>query len=58
MQSVQFCQRDRLNDSKSFSSTVLEVHCGFLPVQAVEQLPRGVAQIEERRSALPHQKAS
>jgi len=41
---VQFGQRDGLDDGEAFGSTVREVTFGFVPVQPVKQFPFRIAQ--------------
>ena len=48
VQPVELGERDRLDDGEAPLGAVIEVALGLLAGQAVEQLPRRVAQPEER----------
>src|SRR5204863_8622040 len=48
----QLAERDRLYDGEALARPVLEIAARLFPIQPVEQLPRGVGHVEERRAVL------
>ena len=58
VQPVQLGERHRLDDGEALLGAVPEIALGVLAVGAVEQLPRGVAEPEERRARCGDEKAA
>ena len=54
---VEFGQRHRLNHGEALPRPVLEIAGRLLAVQPVEELPRRIAEIEERSAVLVHEEA-
>ena len=57
MQAVEFRQRHRLHDREAECRPVLQVVLGRLAVEPVKQLPRRVAEPEERVTTFGDEKA-
>ena len=55
---AELCQDDGLNDGKPFGRPVFQVAPGFVGAEAVEELPGGVAQVEEGLSVFPDEVAA
>jgi hypothetical protein len=58
VQSVQFGQRNGLNDREALGRAIFQIAVCLLAVEPVKQLPRGVPQPEEGFTGFRHQETS
>jgi len=58
VQAVKLGEDDRLDDGEALVGAILEVPLGLLAVETVEELPRGVGEVEERLAICGHEEMS
>src|SRR4051794_8976663 len=58
IQPVQLSERDSLYDREPFTSTVLQIARSFFPIQAMEQFPCRITEIEKRLAVSRNEIAS